>query len=51
MAGQWIGHRCQGRRQLQGLSRGPAASGSGPGILLLQEIFGVNKSMREVADH
>src|ERR1700722_6315516 len=27
------------------------ASGSGPGILLLQEIFGVNKSMREVADY
>jgi len=27
------------------------ASGSGPGILLLQEIFGVNASMREVADH
>ena len=27
------------------------ASGSGPGILLLQEIFGVNSSMREVADY
>ena len=27
------------------------ASGSGPGILLLQEIFGVNTSMREVADY
>ncbi|MDB5698317.1 MAG: hypothetical protein JWN69_1121 [Alphaproteobacteria bacterium] len=26
------------------------ASGSGPGILLLQEIFGINQSMRDVAD-
>ncbi len=26
------------------------ASGSGPGVLLLQEIFGVNKHMRDVAD-
>ncbi|MDI9335119.1 MAG: dienelactone hydrolase family protein [Cytophagales bacterium] len=27
------------------------ASGSGPGIVLAQEIFGVNKTMREVADY
>lgn len=25
-------------------------SGSGPGILLIQEIFGVNKFMRDTAD-
>lgn len=27
------------------------ASGEGPGIVLLQEIFGINKTMREVADY
>ena len=32
------------------ISRFPP-SGSGPGILLLQEIFGVNASMRDVADY
>ena len=26
-------------------------TGSGPGIVLLQEIFGVNRSMRDVADY
>ena len=27
------------------------ASGSGPGLVIAQEIFGVNATMREVADH
>ncbi len=27
------------------------ASGSGPGIVLLQEIFGVNATIREIADY
>jgi len=27
------------------------ASGSGPGIVVIQEIFGVNKVMRDIADH
>src|SRR3954470_19381262 len=26
-------------------------SGSGPGVVLIQEIFGVNKVMRDLADH
>src|SRR5688572_25349389 len=30
--------------------RAPARSGKGPGILLIQEIFGVNRVMRDVAD-
>lgn len=30
--------------------RAPARSGRGPGIVLIQEIFGVNRVMREVAD-
>jgi carboxymethylenebutenolidase len=30
--------------------RAPARSGRGPGILLIQEIFGVNRVMREIAD-
>ena len=27
------------------------ASGSGPGIVVIQEIFGVYKVMRDIADH
>jgi carboxymethylenebutenolidase len=30
--------------------RAPARSGRGPGILLIQEIFGVNRVMRDIAD-
>src|SRR4051795_10965074 len=29
----------------------PAASGKGPGIVLCQEIFGINAYVREVADY
>jgi carboxymethylenebutenolidase len=50
MAGQWIDIAAKDGGTFKGYLAVPA-SGSGPGILLLQEIFGVNKSMREVADH
>ncbi|WP_298259416.1 dienelactone hydrolase family protein [Bradyrhizobium sp.] len=50
MAGQWIDIAAQDGGKFKGYLSVPA-SGSGPGILLLQEIFGVNKSMRETADY
>src|ERR1700749_3937155 len=50
MAGQWIDIAAKDGGTFKGYLAIPA-SGSGPGILLLQEIFGVNASMREVADH
>ena len=50
MAGQWIDIKAADGGTFKGYLAVPA-SGSGPGILLLQEIFGVNRSMREVADH
>src|ERR1700755_285831 len=49
-AGQWIDIAAADGGKFKGYLAIPA-SGSGPGILLLQEIFGVNSSMREVADH
>src|SRR5260221_3514952 len=50
MAGQWIEIAAADGGTFRGYLTVPA-SGSGPGILLLQEIFGVNSSMREVADY
>src|SRR5260370_31278573 len=50
MAGQWIDIAAADGGTFKGYLTIPA-SGSGPGILLLQEIFGVNASMREVADY
>jgi carboxymethylenebutenolidase len=50
MAGQWIDIAAADGGTFKGYLTIPA-SGSGPGILLLQEIFGVNSSMREVADY
>src|ERR1700710_2230389 len=50
MAGQWIDIAAADGGSFKGYLTIPA-SGSGPGILLLQEIFGVNASMREVADY
>src|SRR5260370_20431372 len=50
VTGQWIDIAAADGGTFKGYLTVPA-SGSGPGILLLQEIFGVNKSMREVADH
>src|ERR1700727_4039460 len=50
MAGQWIDIAARDGGTFKAYLTVPA-SGSGPGILLLQEIFGVNKSMREVADY
>jgi carboxymethylenebutenolidase len=50
LAGQWIEIAATGGGSFKGYLAVPA-SGSGPGIVLLQEIFGVNASMRAVADH
>ena len=50
MAGQWIDIASADGGRFKGYLASPA-SGSGPGILLLQEIFGVNTSMRAVADY
>jgi carboxymethylenebutenolidase len=50
MAGQWIDIAARDGGTFKGYLAVPP-SGSGPGILLLQEIFGVNKSMRETADY
>src|SRR5207248_5044183 len=50
MAGQWIDIAAADGGTFKGYLTIPA-SGSGPGILLLQEIFGVNRFMREVADY
>src|SRR4030088_3830123 len=50
MAGQWIDIAVADGGSFKGYLTIPA-SGSGPAILLLQEIFGVNFSMREVADY
>jgi carboxymethylenebutenolidase len=49
VAGQWIEITADDGGTFKGYLAVPA-SGSGPGIVLLQEIFGVNASMREVAD-
>jgi carboxymethylenebutenolidase len=40
----------QGRDGFFSAYRAPARSGKGPGIVLIQEIFGVNRVMRELAD-
>jgi len=50
MAGQWIDIASADGGRFKGYLASPAA-GSGPGILLLQEIFGINASMRAVADY
>ena len=49
MAGQWIEIGTGSAETFRGYLAIPA-SGSGPGIVLLQEIFGVNGHMRDVAD-
>ncbi|MGJ7575074.1 dienelactone hydrolase family protein [Variovorax sp. RB2P76] len=51
MAGQYIDmNAADGSGSFRGYLAVPAA-GSGPGLVLAQEIFGVNSTMREVADH
>jgi carboxymethylenebutenolidase len=49
MAGQWIEVAATDGGRFRAYLAVPEA-GRGPGILLLQEIFGVNQSMRDVAD-
>src|ERR1700745_683875 len=50
MPRQWIDITAKDGGSFKGYLSVPAL-GSGPGILLLQEIFGVNASMRSVADY
>ncbi len=49
MTGQWVQVENADGDSFRGYLATPA-SGSGPGIVLLQEIFGVNGHMRDVAD-
>ena len=49
MAGKWISIGTQDGERFRGYLAKPEA-GSGPGILLLHEIFGLNAHMRAVAD-
>ena len=51
MAGQWITLKAaDGSGEFRAYLATPA-SGTGPGLVLAQEIFGVNATMREVADY
>ncbi|HUJ98528.1 MAG TPA: dienelactone hydrolase family protein [Stellaceae bacterium] len=50
MAGRWIEVKAKDGGSFKAYLATPA-KGSGPGIVLLQEIFGVNAYIRSVADH
>ncbi|KPK35010.1 MAG: carboxymethylenebutenolidase [Betaproteobacteria bacterium SG8_40] len=50
MAGQWIDIRAADGGAFRGYLALPA-SGKGPGIVLCQEIFGINEYVRQVADY
>ncbi|MGD2141024.1 MAG: dienelactone hydrolase family protein [Burkholderiales bacterium] len=50
MAGQWIDIRTDDGGTFRGYLATPAA-GKGPGIVLCQEIFGINEYIRDVADY
>jgi carboxymethylenebutenolidase len=50
MAGQWIDIKATDGGKFRGYLALPA-SGKGPGIVLCQEIFGINAYIREVADY
>ena len=49
MAGSWIQIAAPGGDSFEGYLSVPAA-GSGPGLVMVQEIFGVNPSIRHLAD-
>jgi carboxymethylenebutenolidase len=49
MAGSWIQIAAPGGDSFEGYLSVPA-SGSGPGLVMVQEIFGVNPSIRHLAD-
>ena len=49
MAGNWIRIAAEGGGSFEGYLSVPAA-GSGPGLVMVQEIFGVNPSVRHLAD-
>ena len=50
MAGQWIEIQAADGGTFRGYLATPAA-GKGPGIVLCQEIFGINEYIRDVADY
>ena len=51
MAGQWITlNAADGSGSFRGYLATPAC-GTGPGLVLAQEIFGVNATMQQVADY
>ena len=50
MTGQWIEIKAADGGKFRGYLATPA-SGKGPGIVLCQEIFGINAYVREVADY
>jgi carboxymethylenebutenolidase len=50
MASKWVDIPASDGGRFKGYLAIPAA-GSGPGILIFQEIFGVNRSIQEVADY
>jgi carboxymethylenebutenolidase len=50
MARKWITIRASDGSKFRAYMASPAG-GKGPGLLLMQEIFGVNAHMREVAEH
>ena len=50
MAGQWIEIPAGDGGSFRGYLASPA-SGKGPGIVLCQEIFGINEYIRDVADY
>ena len=50
MAGQWIDITAADGGTFRGYLALPA-TGKGPGIVLCQEIFGINDYIREVADY
>jgi carboxymethylenebutenolidase len=50
VAGQWVEIRADGGATFRGYLATPA-SGKGPGLVLCQEIFGINDYIRDVADY
>ena len=49
MNGRYVSVTAHDSRQFQAYLA-PAIGGSGPGVVLCQEIFGVNQAMRDIAD-
>ena len=50
MNGNWIDIKTSHNSKFQGYLSLPEG-GTGPGLIIGQEIFGVNKTMRQIADY